>query len=187
MIDGSDDAPAPPPARRRKIGRPLRPPDMVADVTLTVRLTTAERAGLERLVVRRQAELLDSGAVVTAGSVVRALIRRELDAEEHRTGPAPAVEAPAPAPVVAAPPPVEAAPRKPRKAPARAKPTTSGGPSPEAVRRVLVRRFDAGEIKLRPLAEALGIDSAQLTRFKGGEGFPPARLPALAAALGVKP
>ena len=185
MIDGSDDAPAPPPARRRKIGRPLRPPETVADVTLTVRLTTAERAGLERLVVRRQAELLDSGAVVTAGSVVRALIRRELDAEGQRSGPAPAVEAPAPAPVVAAPPPVEAAPPKPRKAPA--KPTTSGGPSPEAVRRVLVRRFDAGEVKLRPLAASIGVDSAQLTRFKGGEGFPPARLPALAAALGVKP
>jgi len=153
----------------RKVGRPARPPETVAEATLTIRVTVAERAGLERLVAKRQAELADTGAMVTAASVLRALLRRELDAEERRA-------AAEPAPVEAAP----APPPKPRKVRVEA-------PAEAAVRRELVRAFKAKRVALRTLAEALGVDAAQLTRFKGGASYPPARLPALAAALGVKP
>jgi hypothetical protein len=53
------------------MGRPPKPEDDVASVTLTIRLTTSERDLLTLLVQHRQAD----GAPWTAASVVRALIK----------------------------------------------------------------------------------------------------------------
>jgi len=79
---------------------------VAAEVTLTLRMTDADRALLDRLVAMRAAELVDLGAEeadVSAASFVRGLIRREAKtkglipaaATPHTAGTAAALATPA--------------------------------------------------------------------------------------------
>ena len=61
--------------RPRQVNRAV-----VAEVTLSLRVSAFERAGLEELARRRSAELEDTGGTVSVNSLTRALIRRELAA-----------------------------------------------------------------------------------------------------------
>jgi hypothetical protein len=101
----------------------------VTSEVLPVRLTPAEREGVNELVRRQLAALHSTGAGITAGSVVRGLIRRELLAQKIEGAieapPAPIQQslftatAPASAPIAA---PVEAAPVEVKPAPVEAAP-----------------------------------------------------------------
>ena len=62
-------------------GKPREDRESVAEATLTLRLTRADREGLERLVATRAAELADQGVVLTAAGYVRGLIRQAMRAE----------------------------------------------------------------------------------------------------------
>ena len=76
------------------MARPPNPnPGSVTSEVLPVRLTVAEREGVNELVRRQIAALHSTGASVTAGSVVRGLIRRELLAQMIE---GPVVQPPAP-------------------------------------------------------------------------------------------
>jgi hypothetical protein len=73
------------------MGRPPKDPSGPALLTLGLRLTAADRDLLDRLVALRAEELVDEAVEVTAGSYLRALIRREARAkglleEPSRTG-----------------------------------------------------------------------------------------------------
>ena len=59
------------------MARPKKAPNEVAGLTLTIRLTTEERKLLDRLVEARSEELAESGATVSAASLIRGLVRKE--------------------------------------------------------------------------------------------------------------
>ncbi|MFO0756639.1 MAG: helix-turn-helix transcriptional regulator [Byssovorax sp.] len=59
------------------MGRPPKDRSGPATETLTLRLSTADRALLDKLVLLRAEELVDEAVEVTAASFVRTLIRRE--------------------------------------------------------------------------------------------------------------
>jgi hypothetical protein len=128
-----------------------------------VRLTPAEREGVNELVRRQLAALHSTGAGITAGSVVRGLIRRELLAQKIEGAieapPAPiqqslfAATAPASAPIAA---PVEAAPVEaeppPIAAPVEAAPVEAA-PVEAAPPRVARPKAKAAKSTPKPIAK----------------------------------
>ncbi len=130
---------------------------VAAEVTLTLRMTDADRALLDRLVAMRAAELVDLGAEevdVTAASFVRGLIRREAKAK----GLMPAAAAP---PAVAK---VEAT-TTPAEEPASASRDAAEEPDKERIHAALERAIKKGEVQGQ-LADRAGVDRSALSRFR---------------------
>lgn len=127
---------------------------VAAEVTLTLRITDADRAALDRLVAMRAEELAELGAdeiEVTAASYMRALLRREAKAKGVSTVNTPhAPKTPqAPAPEAAVQPKVET-------------PEEAEG---AAVHAALLRAVEKGEAQAQ-IAERSGIDAGALSKFK---------------------
>lgn len=160
---------------------PRKPKSNVAAVeTLTLRLTSADRALLDRLVAKRRAKLAEMGAEeadVTAASLVRALIRREAKAEGITTAPPVPSGAPPPS---AAPVALEAtAPRRPKgkRPPRSAEATTT------EVHAALLRCIEGG-LSAREIARRAKVDPGSISRFKSsGAGISQAKLQDLARVL----
>lgn len=135
-----------------------------AEATLTLRMTEADRALLDRLVALRAEELAALGADeidVTAASFVRSLIRREAKAK-GLTGTAPG-DAPA-------------TPSKPTSAPA-------DEPDAKAIHTALLRAIERGAVASQ-LATKAGVDRSSLSKFKSsGKGLSASKLRALVGVL----
>lgn len=137
---------------------------VAAEATLTLRMTDADRALLDRLVALRAEELAALGADeidVTAASYVRSLIRREAKAK-GLTAPA-AGDAPA--------------------TPPKRTSTPADEPDAKAVHAALLRAIERGAVANQIAAKA-GVDRSALSKFKSkGTGLSTAKLRALAAVL----
>jgi hypothetical protein len=125
-------------------------------VLVTLRLSARDRALLERLVERERQELEDLGVEVSLSSVMRKLIRAAAKAS--------AVDAAAPV-----------------APPAKAVPTRAAAEVSQDQVRALLRRKTAERRGLgAELARKLGVERAQVSRFKAGkESFPAAKLAGL--------
>lgn len=138
---------------------------VAAESTLTLRMTDADRAFLDRLVSMRRDELGDD-ADVTAASYVRGLIRREAKAKGLTSPPAPSdpsgrTEPPAVSPKAGA----------------------EDEPDAKAIRAALLRALERGEVA-NQIAKRAKLDPGQLSRFrKQAKGLSPEKLTALARAL----
>ncbi len=64
-------------------------PGDALSTTLTVRVTTSEREALNALVAERARSLGSAGERVTAASLIRGLVRREIEASGKRKARAP--------------------------------------------------------------------------------------------------
>ncbi len=140
---------------------------VAAEVTLTLRMTDADRALLDRLVAMRAAELVDLGAEevdVTAASFVRGLIRREAKAKGLM---------PAAAPL--------AAPKaEPSTTPVAVSAVAPEGAANETdrdrIHAALLRALDRGDTQVQ-IADRAGVDQTALSRFKTTRtGLSPKRL-----------
>jgi transcriptional regulator with XRE-family HTH domain len=144
--------------------RPLDPQAGPATETLTLRLSSPDRALLDRLVSLRAAELAPEGIEVTAASYVRGLIRRDAQARGLSDEPA-------------------AGKGKGPRGGAKPKTPADDEPAAERVRADLVRALKAGG-KQGEIADSAGIDRGQVSRFKAGKsGLSPEALRKLAAAV----
>lgn len=132
-------------------------------VLVTLRLSARDRALLDALLARERRELEDLGVEVSLSSVMRKLIRAAAKAASLDVAPPLDLRTDAPSALAPA--------------------TATRGPrsvSPSRVRALLrektaVRRGFAAE-----LARTLGVERAQISRFKAGkEAFPAAKLASL--------
>jgi DNA-binding MarR family transcriptional regulator len=140
-----------------------------ASVLVTLRLSARDRALLEGLVERERQELEELGVEVSLSSVMRKLIRAAAKASAVDVA---GVEAAAPV----------APPAKP--APTRA----SADVSQDQVRALLRRKTAERRGLGAELARKLGVERAQVSRFKAGrEAFPASKLGALYELLGTTP
>jgi hypothetical protein len=129
-------------------------------VLVTLRLSARDRALLEQLVERERRELEDLGVEVSLSSVMRKLIRAAAKAS--------AIDVAADAP-------------PPRRSAAATATTSSTPPSPSVSQdhvRTLLRKKMAERRGLgAELARKLGVERAQVSRFKAGkEAFPASKL-----------
>jgi len=126
-------------------------------IPTTLRLTAHDRALLDKLVELEAAELLERGVDVNLSTLVRRLVRQEAKARN----------------IV-----LSEVPPRPRRSVPRPPAATQ-----EQVRALFTKRAS----KLRglgaELGRALGVEAAQLSRFKAGDAFPAAKLDALYALL----
>jgi transcriptional regulator with XRE-family HTH domain len=129
-------------------------------VLVTLRLSARDRALLEQLVESERRELEDLGVEVSLSSVMRKLIRAAAKASGIDVA-------------------GDELPRRP--APAPALPTsTTPTPSQDQVRALLRKKMAERRGLGAELARKLGVERAQVSRFKAGrESFPAARLVAL--------
>jgi hypothetical protein len=133
-------------------------------VLVTLRLSARDRALLEQLVERERRELEELGVEVSLSSVMRKLIRAAAKAS--------AID-------VAG----DELPRRPAPAPALP-PSTTPAPSQDQVRALLRKKMAERRGLGAELARKLGVERAQVSRFKAGaEPFPAGRLPTLWAML----
>jgi hypothetical protein len=133
-------------------------------VLVTLRLSARDRAVLEQLVERERRELEDLGVEVSLSSVMRKLIRAAAKAS--------AID-------VAG----DELPRRPGPAPAPA-PSTTPAPSQDQVRALLRKKMAERRGLGAELARKLGVERAQVSRFKAGtEAFPASKLGGLYAVL----
>ena len=129
-------------------------------VLVTLRLSARDRALLEGLVERERQELGDLGVEVSLSSVMRKLIRAAAKAS--------AID-------VAG----DELPRRPAPAPALP-PSTTPVPSQDQVRALLRKKTAEHRGLGAELARKLGVERAQVSRFKTGkEAFPANKLTAL--------
>jgi transcriptional regulator with XRE-family HTH domain len=129
-------------------------------VLVTLRLSARDRALLEGLVERERQELGDLGVEVSLSSVMRKLIRAAAKAS--------AID-------VAG----DELPRRPAPAPALP-PSTTPVPSQDQVRALLRKKTAERRGLGAELARKLGVERAQVSRFKTGkEAFPANKLTAL--------
>ncbi len=139
---------------------------MIADapsVLVTLRLSARDRALLEALVARERRELEDLGVEVSLSSVMRGLIRAAAKGAAVAEPPVGGNRASAPA----------------ATAPAPATRTTRTV-SPSRVRALLRQKTAERRGLAAELARTLGVERAQISRFKAGkETFPAAKLAAL--------
>jgi len=127
-------------------------------VLVTLRLSARDRAWLEGLVERERKELADLGVEVSLSSVMRKLIRAAAKASAVDVA---GVEA--------------AAPVAPRAKPVPTR--TSADVSQDQVRALLRRRTAERRGLAAELARKLGVERAQVSRFKAGkEPFPTGKL-----------
>ena len=141
-----------------------------ASVLVTLRLSARDRALLEGLVERERQELEDLGVEVSLSSVMRKLIRAAAKASAIHVADVEAVKPVAP----------RAEPLATRTSPAAV--------SQEEVRTLLRRKTAARRGLGAELARKLGVERAQVSRFKAGkEDFPARRLGALYSALADDP
>lgn len=168
-----------------RMGRPPKAVDDVSRNHLGVRLTDAEKAGLDGLVAAKLAELAALGvpATMTASDYVRWLIRREAGLLPAPPGlPKPAQTAPIALPAAPPSPPRSAAPSAPSQpppepAPTNSRPPSSGqgqkhrGPEDEA----LLKRAEAWlapggrERSQNRLALLIGWDTGNMSRWRKGK------------------
>ncbi len=141
-----------------------------AEATLTLRMTDADRAHLDRLVAMRAAELAEMGADeadVSAASFVRALIRREAKAKgllgpPTSTGPSGHADAPPALP-----------------APASPKSSAAEEPDAKAIHAAFLRAIKGGKTQV-DIAKRSGVDRSALSKFKkSGSGLSAEKLRAL--------
>jgi hypothetical protein len=133
------------------------------DSVLTVRLSSRDRALLEKLVEKDRAELADRGVEVSLATVMRQMIRQTARARG-----------------VAA----DDAEVKASKAAAKHRTPPPKDISQDDVRKLLVKALDAGKVTGAGLAKKCGVHPAQLSRFKKGkEAFPSAKISELLALL----
>jgi hypothetical protein len=129
-------------------------------VLVTLRLSARDRALLEGLVERERRELEDLGVEVSLSSVMRKLIRAAAKTSAIDVAGDGLPGRPAPA----------AAPR----------PSTTPVPSQDQVRALLRKRMAERRGLGAELARKLGVERAQVSRFKAGmEAFPSGKLSAL--------
>ena len=127
-------------------------------VLVTLRLSARDRALLEQLVERERRELEDLGVEVSLSSVMRKLIRAAAKATAIDVDELPRRPAPAPAPP----------------------PSRTPAPSQDQVRALLRKKMAERRGLGAELARKLGVERAQVSRFKAGtETFPASRLAAL--------
>lgn len=126
-------------------------------IPTTLRLTAHDRALLDRLVEIEAAELVEHGVDVNLSTVVRRLVRQEAKARN----------------IVLS----EIPPRPPRSVP---RPSAA---TQEQVRALFTKRAAKHRGLGAELGRALGVEAAQLSRFKAGDTFPAAKLDALYALL----
>lgn len=145
---------------------------VAAEATLTLRMTDADRAHLDRLVAMRAAELAEMGADeadVSAASFVRGLIRREAKAKGllgPTTSAGPSGKADAP-PVT----------------PASPKSIAADEPDADAVHAALLRAIGGGAVAAE-IARRSGVDSSSLSKFKSRDrSLSAEKLRALSAIL----
>jgi DNA-binding Xre family transcriptional regulator len=132
-------------------------------VLVTLRMSARDRALLEQLVERERRELEDLGVEVSLSSVMRKLIRAAARAS--------AIE-------------VAAGDEVPRRAPPAAEVTPARPPPPsvtqDQVRALLKKKMAERRGLGAELARKLGVERAQVSRFKGGvEAFPVSKLSTL--------
>ena len=133
-------------------------------VLVTLRLSARDRAQLEALVERERQELEDLGVEVSLSSVMRKLIRAAAKAS--------AID-------VAG----DELPRRPARAPAPP-PSTTPAPSQDQVRALLRKKMAERRGLGAELARKLGVERAQVSRFKAGKKpFPAAKLAGLLELL----
>jgi hypothetical protein len=126
-------------------------------VLVTLRLSARDRALLEQLVERERHELEDLGVEASLSSVMRKLIRAAAKAS--------AID-------VAG----DELPRRPAPAPALP-PSTTPAPSQDQVRALLRKKMAERRGLGAELARKLGVERAQVSRFKAGtETFPSGKL-----------
>jgi len=132
-------------------------------VLISLRLSARDRALLEALLARERRELQDLGVEVSLSSVMRKLIRAAAKGAAVAEASADGVRAYAPAATAPAP-------------ETRTKPAVS-----QSRVRALLRQKTAERRGLAAeLARALGVERAQMSRFKAGnEAFPAAKLAGL--------
>lgn len=136
------------------MARPLKENrSMVQDTTLTLRLSTADRTTLDRLVEREAEALADRGIEVTAASFVRGLIRREARTLGEAMG-EPLTDTSAP---------------RPPKPTVTAKPKSDPGINPDDVRERIGAAVKAG-ISQAKIARTAGINPGHLSRFITRQG-----------------
>jgi hypothetical protein len=129
-------------------------------VLVTLRMSARDRALLEQLVERERRELEDLGVEVSLSSVMRKLIRAAAKAS--------AID-------VAG----DELPRRPAPVPALPLSTTPA-PSQDQVRALLRKKMAERRGLGAELARKLGVERAQVSRFKAGkEAFPARKLGAL--------
>jgi hypothetical protein len=130
-------------------------------VLVTLRLSARDRALLEQLVERERQELEDLGVEVSLSSIMRKLIRAAAKASAVDVA---GVEV--------------AKPVAPSAKPAAARP--SAAVSQDQVRALLRKKTAERRGLGAELARKLGVERAQVSRFKAGkEAFPAAKLSAL--------
>jgi len=132
-------------------------------VLVTLRLSARDRALLEQLVEHERRALEDLGVEVSLSSVMRKLIRAAAKTA--------AVDVPG-----------DELPRRPAAAATSSPspPATSPAPSQEQVRALLRKKMAERRGLGAELARKLGVERAQVSRFKAGsEMFPAGRLAAL--------
>jgi hypothetical protein len=137
-------------------------------VLVTLRMSARDRALLEQLVERERRELEELGVEVSLSSVMRKLIRAAAKAS--------AID-------VAG----DELPRRPAPAPAPPRPTTPAPvPSQDQVRSLLRKKMAERRGLGAELARKLGVERAQVSRFKAGtESFPASKLEALYGLLAL--
>ena len=130
-------------------------------VLVTLRMSARDRALLEQLVERERRELEDLGVEVSLSSVMRKLIRAAAKASAIAGDELPR-RPPAPVPP----------------------PSTTPAPSQEQVRALLRKKTAERRGLGAELARKLGVERAQVSRFKAGvETFPASKLGRLNALL----
>jgi DNA-binding MarR family transcriptional regulator len=134
-----------------------------SSVLLTLRMSARDRALLEQLVERERTQLDELGVEVSLSSVMRKLIRAAAKASSIDVA-------------------ADELPRRP--APAAVPPSTTPAPSQDQVRALLRRKMAERRGLGAELARKLGVERAQMSRFKAGtEGFPSGKLAGLYALL----
>ena len=126
-------------------------------VLVTLRMSVRDRALLEQLVERERRALEDLGVEVSLSSVMRKLIRAAAKASaiDVAGDEVPRRAAPAPAPP----------------------PSTTPAPSQDQVRALLRKKMAERRGLGAELARKLGVERAQVSRFKAGkESFPSSKL-----------
>jgi DNA-binding Xre family transcriptional regulator len=132
-------------------------------VLVTLRLSARDRALLEQLVERERRELEDLGVEVSLSSVMRKLVRAAAKASAIDVAVLPPRAAP-PAPALPS--------------------LTTPAPSQDQVRSLLRKKMAERRGLGAELARKLGVERAQVSRFKTGtEAFPAQKLGALYEAL----
>jgi len=135
-------------------------------VLVTLRLSARDRALLEQLVERERRELEDLGVEVSLSSVMRKLIRAAAKASAIDVG--------------------DELPRRPARAPVPP-PSTTPAPSQDQVRALLRKKMAERRGLGAELARKLGVERAQVSRFKAGkEAFPASKLRGLHELLAAE-